>query len=61
MVISDAHTGLVEAVGPTLLAAAWQRCRTHYLRNLVTKMPRLAQPLAGCRSSVRLVLGRCDV
>ncbi|MBX6765903.1 MAG: IS256 family transposase [Actinomadura rubrobrunea] len=44
LVISDAHAGLVEAIGSTPPGAAWQRCRTHYLRNLVTKVPRSAQP-----------------
>jgi transposase-like protein len=37
LVISDAHRGLVDAIGATLGGAAWQRCRTHYLRNLLTK------------------------
>jgi transposase-like protein len=44
LVISDAHRGLVDAIGATLPGAAWQRCRTHYLRNLLTKVPRSAQP-----------------
>jgi transposase-like protein len=44
LVISDAHRGLVEAVGASLPGAAWQRCRTHYLRNLLTKVPKSAQP-----------------
>jgi transposase-like protein len=44
LVISDAHRGLVEAIGATLPGAAWQRCRTHYLRNLLTKVAKSAQP-----------------
>ncbi|MBD2894603.1 IS256 family transposase IS1512 [Actinomadura sp. RB99] len=44
LVISDAHRGLVEAIGSTLPGAAWQRCRTHYLRNLLTRVPKSAQP-----------------
>ena len=44
LVISDAHAGLVEAIGSTLPGAAWQRCRTHYLRNLLTRVPKSAQP-----------------
>src|SRR3954465_4788527 len=42
--ISDAHRGLVEAIGAALPGASWQRCRTHYLRNLLTKVPKAAQP-----------------
>ncbi|GAA2411689.1 hypothetical protein GCM10010191_21300 [Actinomadura vinacea] len=44
LVISDAHRGLVEAIGSTLPGAGWQRCRTHYLRNLLTRVPKSAQP-----------------
>jgi transposase-like protein len=44
LVISDAHRGLVDAIGATLGGAVWQRCRTHYLRNLLTKVPKSAQP-----------------
>ncbi|MCH6172490.1 IS256 family transposase, partial [Pseudonocardia alaniniphila] len=44
LVISDAHAGLVEAVGATFGGASWQRCRTHYARNLATRVPKSAQP-----------------
>jgi transposase-like protein len=35
LVISDAHQGLKSAVGAVLPGAAWQRCRTHFMRNLL--------------------------
>jgi putative transposase len=44
LVVSDAHAGLVEAIGACLPGAAWQRCRTHYARNLLSQVPRTAQP-----------------
>jgi transposase-like protein len=44
LVISDAHPGLVAAIGSALPGASWQRCRTHYLRNLLNKVPKSAQP-----------------
>jgi putative transposase len=44
LVVSDAHRGLVNAIGAALPGAAWQRCRTHYLRNLLSKVPKTAQP-----------------
>jgi putative transposase len=44
LVVSDAHAGLVEAIGATLGGASWQRCRTHYARNLATRVPKSAQP-----------------
>jgi putative transposase len=45
LVISDAHPGLVDAIASTLVGAAWQRCRTHYMRNLLTRVPKSAQPM----------------
>ena len=45
LVISDAHEGLVGAIEATLPGASWQRCRTHYLRNLLTKVPKASQPM----------------
>lgn len=44
LVTSDAHAGLVEAVGATLPGAAWQRCRTHYAFNLMGVCPKAAWP-----------------
>ena len=44
LVTSDDHAGLVNAIAAVLPGAAWQRCRTHYRRNLLTKVPRSAQP-----------------
>jgi putative transposase len=40
LVTSDAHRGLVDAIGATLPAAAWQRCRTHYAANLMSATPK---------------------
>ena len=45
LVISDDHTGLVEAIAATLPGASWQRCRTHYLKNLLTKVPKSSQSM----------------
>jgi putative transposase len=43
LVISDDHTGLVQAVKAVLPGASWQRCRTHFIRNLLTRVPKSAQ------------------
>jgi putative transposase len=40
LVVSDAHRGLTAAVGQVLAGAAWQRCRVHFMRNLLAKVPR---------------------
>ena len=36
LVVSDAHAGLVKAIGRCFQSAAWQRCRVHAMRNLLS-------------------------
>lgn len=40
LVISDAHEGLKGAISAVLLGAAWQRCRVHFLRNVLSRIPK---------------------
>lgn len=35
LVVSDAHEGLKAAVAKVLTGAAWQRCRVHFMRNVL--------------------------
>ena len=44
LVISDDHRGLTKAIDALLPGASWQRCRTHFMRNLLTRVPKSAQP-----------------
>ena len=44
LVTSDAHAGLVEAIGANLPGATWQRCRTHYAANLMSTCPKASWP-----------------
>ena len=44
LVTSDAHSGLVNALGAALPGAAWQRCRTHYAANLMSACPKSSWP-----------------
>ncbi len=37
LVISDAHGGIKAAIAQVLAEATWQRCRTHFMANLVAK------------------------
>ncbi len=39
LVISDAHLGLQEAITSVLAGAAWQRCRVHFMRNVLAHVP----------------------
>jgi transposase-like protein len=44
LITSDAHRGLVDAIGATLPGASWQRCRTHYAANLMSTTPKASWP-----------------
>ena len=44
LVISDDHKGLTGAIAAVLPGCAWQRCRTHFMKNLLCRVPRTAQP-----------------
>ena len=41
---SDAHQGLKNAIAAVFAGASWQRCRTHFMANLLTRVPKRAQP-----------------
>ena len=43
LVISDAHEGLKGAAAKVLAGATWQRCRVHFMRNLLSTVPKSAQ------------------
>jgi putative transposase len=58
LVTSDAHPGLVDAIAATLPGAAWQRCRTHFVRNLQTRVPKAAQSLVA--TLVRSIFAQPD-
>lgn len=58
LVISDDHPGLVDASAATLPGASWQRCRTHYLRNLLAKVPKSSQSMVA--TMVRTIFAQPD-
>ena len=43
LVVSDAHAGLGEAIAAVLPGSSWQRCRTHFIGNLLCRVPKSAQ------------------
>jgi transposase-like protein len=58
LVISDAHEGLKQAIGAVLAGAAWQRCRVHFMRNLLATVPHaMREPIAAI---VRTIFAQPD-
>ncbi len=45
LVVSDAHAGLIDAIASVLPGATWQRCRVHFVRNVLTRVPKTAQSM----------------
>ena len=52
------HPGLVDAIAATLPGASWQRCRTHFMRNLLTRVPKSAQSFVA--TMVRSIFAQPD-
>ena len=45
LVISDAHLGLTVAIKRMFQGCSWQRCRVHFLRNLLSHVPKAGQDM----------------
>jgi hypothetical protein len=58
LVTSDAHAGLVDAIGANLPGASWQLCRTHYTANLMAVCPKHAW--AGVKAMLHSVFDQID-
>ena len=58
LVISDDHLGLKQSIAAVLPGAGWQRCRVHFVRNLLTRVPKSAQTLVA--TLVRSIFAQPD-
>jgi transposase-like protein len=44
LIVSDNHKGLVNAIKKHFQGSSWQRCQTHFSRNILDKAPKNQQP-----------------
>ena len=58
LVISDAHAGLKQAIREVFVGAAWQRCRVHFMRNLLARVPKTAQAMVA--ATIRTIFQQPD-
>jgi len=58
LVISDAHQGLKGAIAAVIHGASWQRCRVHFVRNLLALVPKSAAEMVA--ATVRTVFAQPD-
>ena len=45
LIISDAHGGIKAAIAQVFSEASWQRCRTHFMANLASRVPKASWPM----------------
>ena len=58
LVVSDAHEGLKAAIGQVLTGATWQRCRVHFMRNVLAHVPKRDKSLVA--AAIRTVFAQPD-
>ncbi|GAB2490913.1 IS256-like element IS256 family transposase [Alkalibacterium psychrotolerans] len=59
LVISDAHKGLVKAIKQSFTHASWQRCQVHFMRNILSCIPKKeSKPF---REAVKVLFKLTDV
>jgi putative transposase len=58
LVMSDAHSGLKKAIGTVFQGASWQRCRVHFMRNVLAIVPKGSQDMVA--SIIRTIFAQPD-
>ena len=56
LVISDHHRGLRNAIDTVMLGTAWQRCRVHFMRNVLAKVPKASAEMVA--AAVRTIFAQ---
>jgi len=58
LVVSDHHLGLMAAIASVMIGAAWQRCRVHFMRNVLAKVPRANAEMVA--AAIRTIFAQPD-
>jgi transposase-like protein len=58
LVISDHHLGLKQAISAVFVGASWQRCRVHFMRNVLSKVPKASAEMVA--AAIRTVFAQPD-
>jgi putative transposase len=58
LVISDHHLGLKAAIASVFIGAAWQRCRVHFMRNVLSRVPKASAEMVA--AAVRTIFAQPD-
>ncbi len=58
LVISDHHLGLKAAIGAVFIGSAWQRCRVHFMRNVLSKVPKASGEMIA--AAIRTIFAQPD-
>jgi putative transposase len=58
LVISDHHLGLKAAIGAVFVGAAWQRCRVHFMRNVLARVPKASADMVA--AAIRTIFAQPD-
>ena len=58
LVISDHHLGLKAAIAAVFVGAAWQRCRVHFMRNVLARVPKASAEMVA--AAIRTIFAQPD-
>ena len=59
LVTSDAHTGLKQAIAAVFQGSAWQRCRVHFMRNVLANVPKGSSEMVA--AAIRTIFAQPDI
>jgi putative transposase len=58
LVVSDHHLGLKTAIAAVFVGAAWQRCRVHFMRNVLARVPKASAEMVA--AAIRTIFAQPD-